>query len=211
MPELLTMRKKFVMRGLLQEDLNANPFEQFALWLNQAIEAKLLEPNAFTLATVGTDLKPSQRTVLLKRYGEEGFLFFSEKGSKKSVQIEQNSSVGAHFAWLGLERQLKVEGNIEKVTNLESLKYFLRDTKLTKKGVWVSLESEIVSLRTFLEAKFEQFKTEFIQGKVTFPSSWETYIIKPTYFEFWQGTTERLHDRFEYRLQGDGSWKIAQL
>jgi pyridoxamine 5'-phosphate oxidase len=164
-----------------------------------------------TLATVGSNLKPSQRTVLLKRYDENGFVFFSNYASKKSRQIEQNAFVAAHFAWLGLERQLRIEGSIEKISKAESLKYFLSRPRGSQIGAWVSHQSEVVSSRSVLEEKFEQIRRKFAQGEIPIPDAWGGYILKPTLFEFWQGGKDRLHDRFEYRLQEDGSWKIDRL
>ena len=161
MTDLTTMRQEYTTKGLHREDLNHNPFGQFELWFNQAVEVKLIEPNAFTLATVGTDLKPSQRTVLLKRYDESGFVFFSNYGSKKSQQIAQNDSVAAHFAWLGLERQLRIEGNIEEISKTESLKYFLSRPRGSQIGAWISHQSEVVTSRSILEQKFDQMRKKF--------------------------------------------------
>jgi pyridoxamine 5'-phosphate oxidase len=211
MVDLTTMRQEYTTKGLHREDLDANPFAQFELWFNQALEAKLIEPNAMTLATVGRDLKPSQRTVLLKRYDESGFVFFSNYGSKKSRQIEENSFVAAHFAWLGLERQLRIEGRIEKISKAESLKYFLSRPRGSQIGAWVSQQSEVISSRSILEAKFEQIRKRFAKGEIPIPDAWGGYIIKPTLFEFWQGGKDRLHDRFEYSLTKDKSWSIERL
>jgi pyridoxamine 5'-phosphate oxidase len=211
MADLTKLRQEYTSKGLHREDLNENPFAQFELWFNEALDAKLIEPNAMTLATVGKDLKPTQRTVLLKRYDENGFVFFSNYGSKKSKQIEQNSFVGLHFAWLGLERQLRIEGVVEKISKMESIKYFLSRPRGSQIGAWVSYQSQVISSRSILEEKFEQLKKKFSNGEVPFPDSWGGYIIKPTLFEFWQGGKDRLHDRFEYSIQDNGSWKIDRL
>ncbi len=211
MVDLTAMRQEYTTKGLHKKDLQNNPFGQFELWFNQAVEAKLIEPNAFTLATVGTDLKPSQRTVLLKRYDESGFVFFSNYASKKSKQISQNNCVSAHFAWLGLERQLRIEGTIEEITKTELLKYFLSRPRGSQIGAWVSHQSEVVTSRSILEEKFDQIRKKFANGEIPFPDKWGGYIIKPTLFEFWQGGRDRLHDRFEYSLQKDSSWQINRL
>ena len=211
MADLSKMRKEYTTKGLHKEDMNSNPFAQFELWFNQAVDVKLIEPNAFTLATVGKDMKPSQRVVLLKRYDESGFVFFSNYGSKKSQQIAQNSFVSSHFAWLGLERQLKIEGTIEEISKTESLKYFLSRPRGSQIGAWVSHQSEVVSSRSILEQKFDQIRKKFAKGEIPFPDKWGGYIIKPTLFEFWQGGQDRLHDRFEYSLQDDKSWSINRL
>jgi len=211
MKDLSSMRKEYTTKGLKKEDLLKSPFKQFEKWFNEAVDVDLLEPNAFTLATVGSDLKPSQRTVLLKMYDESGFVFFSNYGSKKSRQIEQNQNVSAHFAWLGLERQIRIEGKIEKISKTESLKYFLSRPKGSQIGAWVSHQSRVVNSRSILEAKFEEIRNRFTKGEIPFPSFWGGYIIKPDFFEFWQGGHDRLHDRFIYELEDDDSWEINRL
>jgi len=208
---LTKMRQEYTTQGLDEENLLSNPIQQFELWFNQAIQADILEPNAFTLATVGKDMSPSIRTVLLKIYDENGFVFFSNYKSKKAVQIEENNKCAIHFAWLGLERQVKIEGTIEKISKTESLKYFLSRPKGSQIGAWVSHQSEIISSRSLLEAKFNEIKNKFVQGEIPFPSFWGGYIIKPKVVEFWQGGKDRLHDRFEYVLQDDGIWDIHRL
>ena len=211
MADLSKIRQEYTTKGLHREDLLQNPFAQFELWFNQAVEAKLIEPNAMTLCTVGQDMKPSKRTVLMKRYDEHGLVFFSNYGSKKSKQIAQNHFVGAHFAWLGLERQLRIEGTIEEISKTESLKYFLSRPRGSQIGAWVSYQSQVISSRSILEEKFDQMRSKFAKGEIPFPDKWGGYLIKPTLFEFWQGGKDRLHDRFEYNLQEDGSWNIQRL
>jgi len=210
MPNISTMRKEYTTKGLRRDELNSSPFKQFEKWFHEAVDVKHIEPNAFTLATVGRDMKPSQRTVLLKMYDESGFVFFSNYGSKKSKQIEENQNISAHFAWLGLERQLRIEGKIEKISKTESLKYFLSRPKGSQIGAWVSHQSEVVNSRSVLEAKFEEIRNKFTKGEIPFPSFWGGYIIKPDFFEFWQGGHDRLHDRFAYNLE-NSSWNISRL
>jgi len=207
---LFSMRHEYMTKGLHEKDLDPNPIKQFERWFNQALEAKLIEPNAMSLATVGSDLKPSIRTVLLKSYDEEGFVFFSNYKSKKAVHIEQNSNVALHFAWLGLERQVKIEGVATKISKTASLKYFLSRPKGSQIGAWVSHQSEVISSRSLLEAKFDEIKKKFVDGKIPFPDFWGGYLIKPFVIEYWQGGKDRLHDRFEYRLVETG-WKINRL
>lgn len=211
MADLSTMREEYTTKGLHRKDMDENPFKQFELWFNQAVEAKLIEPNAMTLSTVGTDLKPSQRTVLMKCYDEKGLVFFSNYGSKKSKQIEENPHVAVHFAWLGLERQLRIEGKIEKISKSASLKYFLSRPRGSQIGAWVSHQSEVVTSRSILEEKFDQMRSKFATGEIPFPDKWGGYLIRPSLFEFWQGGRDRLHDRFEYILEEDDSWKIQRL
>ncbi|QKF81882.1 pyridoxamine 5'-phosphate oxidase [Halarcobacter ebronensis] len=210
MPDLSKMRQEYTSKGLEQEDLEKSPFKQFEKWFNEALKAELIEPNAFTLATVGKDLRPTQRTVLLKIYDEKGFTFFSNYGSKKSQQIDENPNVSVHFAWLGLERQVRIEGEIKKIPKGESLKYFLSRPRGSQIGAWVSHQSKIVNSRTVLETKFDEMRKKFAKGEIPFPSFWGGYQIIPKYFEFWQGGLNRLHDRFAYK-QKDNSWEISRL
>ncbi len=209
--DLTALRAKYTTRGLDIKDLNPNPFLQFELWFKQAMEAKLLEPNAFSLATVGTDMMPSIRTVLLKIFDEKGFVFFTNYKSTKAKQIEENPKAAALFAWLDLERQVKIEGNIEKISKTESLKYFLSRPKGSQIGAWVSHQSQVISSRSLLEQKFDEIRKKFVKGEIPFPDFWGGYIIKPTKIEFWQGGQDRLHDRFVYEVQNDNSWNISRL
>lgn len=209
--DLSHLRGKYTTRGLDIKDLNPNPFLQFEKWFNDAMNEKLVEPNAFSLATVGADMMPSIRTVLLKTFDEQGFVFFTNYKSKKAKQIEENPKAAVLFPWLALERQVKIEGNIEKISKTDSLKYFLSRPKGSQIGAWVSHQSEVISSRSLLEQKFDEMKKKFLKGEVPFPSFWGGYIIKPTKIEFWQGGQDRLHDRFLYELQNDGSWEISRL
>ena len=209
--DLTALRAKYTTRGLDIKDLNPNPFLQFELWFKQAMEADLLEPNAFSLATVGNDMMPSIRTVLLKIFDEKGFVFFTNYKSHKAKQIEENPKAAALFAWLDLERQVKIEGSIEKISKTESLKYFLSRPKGSQIGAWVSHQSQVISSRSLLEQKFDEIRRKFVKGEVPFPDFWGGYIIKPVKIEFWQGGQDRLHDRFVYELQNDNSWTISRL
>ncbi|MFK2821635.1 pyridoxamine 5'-phosphate oxidase [Arcobacter sp. YIC-80] len=209
--DLSTMRQEYMTKGLDINDLDSCPFKQFELWFNQALEAKLIEPNAMSVSTVGLDMKPSIRTVLLKTFDTDGFVFFSNYKSKKAKQIDENPYGAAHFAWLGLERQVKIEGKIEKISKTASMKYFLSRPKGSQLGAWVSHQSEVISSRSLLEAKFDEIKNKFSKGEIPFPSFWGGYILKPEIIEFWQGGKDRLHDRFEYRLNEDNSWEINRL
>ena len=209
--DLTSLRAKYTTKGLDIKDLNQDPFMQFETWFNEAINAKLTEPNAFSLATVGLDMMPSIRTVLLKIFDEKGFVFFTNYKSTKAKQIEENPKAAALFAWLDLERQVKIEGSIEKISSTESLKYFLSRPKGSQIGAWVSHQSEVITSRSLLEQKFDEIKKKFLKGEVPFPSFWGGYAIKPIRIEFWQGGQDRLHDRFLYELQKDNTWTISRL
>eukprot|EP00792_Barthelona_sp_PAP020_P001404 TRINITY_DN12225_c0_g1_i1.p1 TRINITY_DN12225_c0_g1~~TRINITY_DN12225_c0_g1_i1.p1 ORF type:complete len:213 (+),score=36.72 TRINITY_DN12225_c0_g1_i1:1067-1705(+) len=210
MADLSKMRQEYTSKGLEEKDLETSPFKQFEKWFSEALSAELIEPNAFTLATVGKDLKPTQRTVLLKMYDDKGFTFFSNYGSRKSNHIDENPNVCAHFAWLGLERQVRIEGIVKKIPKGESLKYFLSRPRGSQIGAWVSHQSKVVNSRTVLETKFDELRKKFAKGEIPFPSFWGGYQIIPTYFEFWQGGLNRLHDRFIYEFK-ESNWQISRL
>ena len=209
--DLSALRGKYTTRNLEIDDLDKNPFKQFELWFNDAMNAKLVEPNAFSLCTVGKDMLPSVRTVLLKTFDEDGFVFFTNYKSTKAKQIEQNPQVAVLFPWLALERQVKIEGTIEKIPTTKSLKYFLSRPKGSQIGAWVSHQSEVISSRSLLEQKFDEMKNKFAKGEVPFPSFWGGYLIKPLKIEFWQGGDDRLHDRFLYELNDNGNWDRKRL
>ncbi|TLS99540.1 pyridoxamine 5'-phosphate oxidase [Aliarcobacter cibarius] len=209
--DISDIRGKYTTKNLDINDLNKSPFKQFEIWFNDAMNENLLEPNAFTFATVGNEMMPSVRTVLLKYFSEKGFVFFTNYDSKKAKQIDQNPKVAALFTWLPLERQIKIEGSVEKISKAESLKYFLSRPKGSQLGAWVSRQSEVISSRALLEQKFEEMKNKFLNKEIPFPSFWGGYIIKPIRIEFWQGGEDRLHDRFLYEFKEDNSWEIKRL
>lgn len=209
--DIANIRGKYTTKNFDIKDLDKNPFKQFEIWFNDALNENLPEPNAFTLATVGADMMPSVRTVLLKYFSEKGFVFFTNYDSKKAKQMENNSKVAALFTWLTLERQVKIEATVEKISKADSLKYFLSRPKGSQLGAWVSRQSEVISSRALLEQKFEEMKNKFLNKEIPFPSFWGGYNIKPIRIEFWQGGEDRLHDRFLYELQEDDSWEIKRL
>ena len=209
--DITNIRGKYTTKDFDIKDLDKNPFKQFEIWFNDAINENLPEPNAFSLATTGLDMMPSLRTVLLKYFSEKGFVFFTNYESKKAKQLEENQKAAALSTWLPLERQIKIEANVEKISKAESLKYFLSRPKGSQLGAWVSRQSEVISSRALLEQKFNEMKNKFLNKEIPFPSFWGGYILKPIRIEFWQGGEDRLHDRFSYELQEDGSWQIKRL
>jgi pyridoxamine 5'-phosphate oxidase len=208
---IIQLRREYSDTALHKEDLDPNPFKQFEVWFNNAIDAQIIESNAMSLATVDEKLRPSIRTVLLKLFDEKGFVFFSNYKSKKAGDIAQNPNVALHFAWLDLQRQLRIEGEIEKVSTTESLTYFLSRPRGSQLGAWASNQSEIVSSRSLLESKFFELKQKFAKGEVPLPDFWGGYRVKPRRFEFWQGGKDRLHDRFAYEKNAKGEWDINRL
>jgi pyridoxamine 5'-phosphate oxidase len=209
--DITQLRYEYISKGLDEKDLSKDPLMQFEKWFQEALEAKLIEPNAMSLATISKELTPSIRTVLLKIFDKKGFVFFSNYKSQKAKDIDIHPQVCLHFAWLGLERQVKIEGVCNKISKTDSLRYFLMRPKGSQIGSWVSHQSEVITSRSILEMKFDEMKTKYANAEVPFPSFWGGYIVKPQKIEFWQGQKDRLHDRFLYTLQPKGNWKIERL
>lgn len=204
-------RSEYTRGALDLAHLQPSPFDQFALWFQQAMEAKVVEPNAMSLATSGADQRPLVRTVLLKSYDQRGFVFFTNFESRKARQIAENPRVSLLFPWLALERQVIICGPAEKISTAESLSYFITRPRGSQLGAWVSAQSSVITTRSLLEQKWEEMKRKFGEGEVPLPSFWGGYRVVPSDIEFWQGRPSRLHDRFLYTRQPDGSWKIDRL
>jgi pyridoxamine 5'-phosphate oxidase len=209
--DLGALRKEYSSRGLDLDNLNPDPIRQFALWFEQARASGLTEPNAMSLATASASGELSVRTVLLKLFDQQGFVFFSNYRSRKAQDIEANAQVALLFPWLDLERQVKIRGRAEKISSAESLKYFLSRPHGSQLGAWVSDQSQVLSSRQVLEMKFQEMNRKFSEGSVPLPDFWGGYRVRPHSIEFWQGRENRLHDRLVYTLQPDGSWPIARL
>jgi len=205
------LRNEYTKSGLTREQLATDPFTQFERWFQEALNVKIHEPNAMSLATVGTDGLPSIRTVLLKIFDHRGFVFFTNYGSKKATQIAENPQAALLFPWLDLERQVKIVGRVEKVSTAESLKYYLSRPRGSQLGAWVSQQSSIITSRSLLEMKMDEMKRKFSNREVPLPDFWGGFRIVPQTVEFWQGRANRLHDRFQFSLQADQSWKIERL
>jgi len=208
--DLSEFRKEYTDRGLRREDLAADPMVQFERWFQQAVELKLHEPNAMSLATVDAASRPLLRTVLLKYFDTNGFVFFTNYQSRKAKHIADNPQVSLLFPWVLLERQVIVQGRAEKISAAESLKYFSSRPRDSQLGAWVSDQSSVISSRKLLMQKLAEIKDKFAHGEVPLPSFWGGYRIVPETIEFWQGGSARLHDRFLYEKK-DGAWQIERL
>ena len=209
--DLAEIRRDYSSRTLDLEDLKPEPSAQFAHWFEQAQHADVMEVNAMSIATVDPQGRPTQRTVLLKYFDGDGFVFFTNLGSRKATHIAANASVSLLFFWPELERQIAIEGAASRISIQESMRYFVRRPRGSRIGAWVSRQSSIVNSRQVLEAKFEEMKCKFAEGEVPLPTFWGGIRVQPRRFEFWQGRPNRLHDRFQYSLQDDRGWKIDRL
>ncbi|KAA3635575.1 MAG: pyridoxamine 5'-phosphate oxidase [Bacteroidetes bacterium] len=209
--DISNMREEFLLSGLERKDLFDDPVVQFEKWFKQAQESGMIEPNAMTLATVNDSGQPSVRTVLLKFFDGEGFVFYTNYESKKAKDIAGNSKVSLLFPWLDLQRQVKINGIAEKVPTAQSIKYFLSRPRGSQLGAWTSNQSSVITTRSLLLSKFEEMKSKFQDKEVPLPSFWGGYRVVPKEIEFWQGRKNRLHDRFNYTLQDNGEWQIERL
>ena len=204
------MRREFESAGLNREDLNNDPVQQFELWFQDARNAGILEPNAMSLATVDESGQPTVRTVLLKYFDEHGFVFFTNYESRKASNIEATHKAAALFPWIGLNRQVSIQGTVRRISKAESFKYFSSRPRESQIGAWVSDQSKAISSRGLLEQKLAEMKRKFGEGQIPLPTFWGGYQIVPDRIEFWQGRPHRLHDRFEY-LRTEGEWNIQRL
>lgn len=208
--DLADFRKEYSDRGLHREELNADPVAQFSQWFSHATELGVHEPNAMTLATVDETGMPYQRTVLLKYFDANGFVFFTNYSSRKSKQLAINPKCSLLFPWITLERQVIIQGVAEKISSAESLRYFASRPRESQIGAWVSNQSEVITSRKFLMQKLAEIKDKFQHGEIPLPSFWGGYRVVPTAIEFWQGGPARLHDRFLYQKSGS-TWNIERL
>jgi len=193
------------------ENVDPSPFVQFKKWFMDATGSEIYDPNAMSLTTVNKDGVPSIRTVLLKAYDEKGYVFYTNYESRKAIEIENNPNVALLFPWYKLSRQLIIQGRVEKISRLETVKYFMSRPFGSQLGAWVSNQSQVISSRNLLEMKFNEVRDKLKKGEMPVPDKWGGMRVKPFSFEFWQGQPNRLHDRIYYSLQEDKSWKIERL
>jgi pyridoxamine 5'-phosphate oxidase len=208
--ELAQLRRHYSLKALTRSSVKNNPFEQFAEWMNEALNSIIVDPNAMTIATVGEDQKPSLRVVLLKEFDNNGFIFYTNFQSKKGADISSNSEVALHFFWRELERQVTIYGKAEKIPEADSENYFKTRPLDSQLSAWASSQSSIIPNRDYLEQRFNELKMEFIDSEVPKPPFWGGYRIIPDKFEFWQGRENRLHDRICYK-KNNGNWELVRL
>ncbi|MFN3402680.1 MAG: pyridoxamine 5'-phosphate oxidase [Cytophagaceae bacterium] len=207
--KLSDIRNEYMLRELDEKNIRKNPLEQLQIWLDEAIESKVCEPTAMDLATVSGEGKPSLRVVLLKGI-EDGLVFFTNYLSRKGKQITENPHAAINFFWAELERQVRVEGKIVKVSKVESEIYFKSRPEMSRIGAHVSRQSEKLASRKQLEDAMKAKSKEFEGKDIPLPNYWGGYKLIPEYFEFWQGRPSRLHDRIYFELI-DGKWEMGRL
>jgi len=208
--DLESLRREYLHGGLSREDLVENPIEQFKIWMQQAIDLKVGDPTAMTIATVAVNGQPSQRIVLLKHFDDEGFVFYTNYSSRKADELNQNSKISLHFPWHSIDRQVKICGEVIKISKTESVKYFFSRSKDSQLAAIASEQSKVLTSRTVLINQFESLKQKFQSGDVPFPDFWGGYRVKAHEIEFWQGGANRLHDRFCFTRTNE-KWEVSRL
>jgi pyridoxamine 5'-phosphate oxidase len=208
--DLSDIRKEYAAHGIDRPELHDAPLAQFKAWFDQAKSAGIVEPNAMVLSTVGQGGFPSSRTVLLKAADDNGFSFFTNYDSRKGEEIAANPRATLLFPWFSLERQIHITGLLTRTSEEESVTYFGRRPYGSQLGALASKQSEVIPNRQVLEARLAELKAKHPEGQVPKPTYWGGYRLIPTSFEFWQGRTNRLHDRFHYALN-KGVWDIVRL
>lgn len=209
--EIAAIRKDYSMNALNEEEVAARPIDQFRHWWGEAEKSQLLEINAMTLATVAADGMVDARTVLVKGFDEEGFVFFTNYNSVKSRQLDENPNCCLLFFWKELERQVRINGRAERISAAESIAYFNSRPDGSKIGAWASPQSMVVAGKSWLKETFEFYAERFKHGEIPKPPHWGGYRVKPLRIEFWQGRPSRMHDRILYTPSENDGWKIERL
>ena len=207
--KLSALRREYSLKQLSRSSVEKNPFDQFSVWMNEALTLEILDATAMTVATVDADCHPSARVVLLKGYGPYGFVFYTNYESKKARDLAANPNAVLHFFWPELERQIIINGRVEKTSLEESENYFKSRPVDSQIGAWASNQSSKLPSRDSLEERFEEMKKKY-GDNVPLPPFWGGFRLIPDRFEFWQGRASRLHDRICYDLL-DENWTISRL
>ncbi|HEX3035335.1 MAG TPA: pyridoxamine 5'-phosphate oxidase [Thermodesulfobacteriota bacterium] len=203
--------KQYGLLELNESDLDPNPFKQFEKWFEDALKADLIHPNAMTVATATKDGKPSARMMLLKGFDEDGFVFYTNSESKKGEDLAENPQAALVFWWDKLERQVRIEGHTEKVSDEKADSYFKSRPKGSQLGAWASEQSHVISSREVLEQRLQELEIKYQNREIPRPHYWTGYKLRVSSIEFWQGRPNRLHDRLRFRLRDNGSWIIERL
>ncbi len=204
------IRTEYRLKPFGKNDVDPDPFKQFSEWIDMAINSGIKEPTAMVLSTVGKNLQPSTRMVLLKEIKNDGFIFYTNYDSKKGRQVSENHYGSLLFYWPELEKQVRIEGRIEKTSQEISEEYYLTRSAKRRIGAWASPQSQEIPNRKYMEDKQAEFEKKFAGSIVNRPDNWGGYILMPYIIEFWQGRPNRLHDRIEYYLD-DNEWKLRRL
>jgi pyridoxamine 5'-phosphate oxidase len=209
-PEIANIRTDYKLKALTEADVKPDAMQQFTEWWNEALQSDIYEVNAMTLATSDNNRRPSARIVLLKDYTTEGFVFFTNYESLKGKDLAENPAACLLFFWKELERQVRIEGTVEKIAAVESDAYFNSRPEGSRIGAWASPQSKVIADRAFLENRYMELSEKFKSSTIERPPHWGGYIVKPVRIEFWQGRTSRLHDRILY-TKNENSWNIERL
>lgn len=210
MNELYNYRKEYIHTHLNESEVLEDPLLQFHFWFEETLKSTIEEPHATILSTVNKKLQPSSRIILLKKFDESGFSFFTNYNSKKARELEENPNASLLFPWHDIERQVRIEGIVKKVSEKESDEYFRHRPSGSRIGAWASPQSEIIPSRDYLEKLERELKEEFVAESIPRPPHWGGFRLIPNLYEFWQGRENRLHDRIEYTLE-KGKWVIKRL